>query len=364
MDRIHISGSTEYDVIIERDAIGRIGEILDEEFGAAESYETQGERVLIVTDENVADLYLAYAEKSLRTLGYETMSLVLEPGDKSKSLENYELILTELAYNEFRSSDAIIALGGGMIGDLAGFASATYKRGMRCIQMPTTLLAAVDSSVGGKTAINLPTAKNQVGVIHNPSLVICDPKLMVTLPERELRDGYAEIIKYGILNGYEILNALRTATENEDYTEVIRRSVEIKRDYVEMDEDDRSFRQFLNLGHLIGHAIEACENYEISHGAAVARGLVTEARCCALSGFCEMSSYMEIRSLLEEFGFGENDEEENLREYSAAELMPFIMRDKRIRGGSIQIIVPQGIGNCIMRPMSSDRLETFVRMGM
>lgn len=348
MYKIRVSGSSEYDVVIEPGCLAESGEILRDEVG--------GEKALIVSDANVAALYLDVLTGSLREAGYETSELVLPAGEETKDIDNYIFLLNILAEREFRGSDLIIALGGGVVGDLVGFAAATFKRGMHCIQVPTSLIAAVDSSVGGKNAINLPTAKNQVGTIRNPKMVICDPECMNTLSEEALHEGYAEIIKYGILNGYEIIDELRTAIDTHDYSETIRQAVTIKRDIVEMDEKDESFRQYLNLGHLIGHAIEANSEYGISHGQAVARGLVLEARFCALAGYIEMSTYLEIRSLLEEFGF------ELSETYNAAELIPYILRDKRIHNGEIRLLIPEHIGECSMRTVSTTRLEDLVRL--
>lgn len=350
MDRITINGSTSYDVIIEHGILDRVGELLRDEIG--------GERALIVTDSNVAALYLNTVADSLRDAGYDIFSLTLAPGEQSKSIDNYVFLLNVLAEREFSGTDLIVALGGGMIGDITGFVGSTFKRGMKCVQIPTSLLAAVDASVGGKTAINTPSAKNQVGTIHNPSMVVCDPDLMSTLSDAALHEGYAEILKYGILTGSDIIDSLRAAVANGDYSDVIRRSIVIKRDIVEMDEEDLSFRQYLNLGHLVGHAIEASNDYAISHGQAVAEGLAIEARCAAMSGFIEMSSYLTITALLEEFNYDIS------KTYSFADLQPFLLRDKRLRNGCIQIIVPIRIGECIMRELDSVDLASYIRAGL
>ena len=350
MDRITVNGSTSYDVIIESGILDRVGELLRDEIG--------GERALIVADSNVAALYLNTVADSLKEAGYEISSLALAPGEQTKSIDNYVFLLNVLAEREFSGTDLIVALGGGMIGDLVGFVGSTYKRGMKCVQLPTSLLAAVDASVGGKTAINTPSGKNQVGTIHNPSIVICDPAVMSTLSDSALHEGYAEIIKYGILSGNDVINALRSAVTSGDYSDVIKRSVIIKRDIVEMDEEDLSFRQYLNLGHLVGHAIEAFNDYSISHGQSVAEGLAIEARCAAMNGFTEMSTYLGITALLEEFNFDIS------RMYSLDDLQPYLLRDKRLRDGSIQIIVPVKIGECSMRELSSCKLADYIKAGL
>ena len=350
MRRITIRGTTEYDVLIEYGLLAEAGTLIRETLG--------GEKALIVSDTKVADIYLDIVKSSLAASGYEVSCALVKPGDGSKTIENYSKLINNLAENSYGSADILVALGGGMIGDLAGFTAATYKRGMQLVQLPTSLLAAVDSSVGGKNALNTNKAKNQIGTIRNPSLVICDPSVLETLDERAMKDGYAEVIKYGVLNGPEITDALRAARESGDYTEVISRAVEIKRDIVEMDEGDVYFRQYLNLGHLVGHAIEASRNYAIGHGAAVARGLAIETRCCALAGYTEISTYIEITALLEEFGFDNSDT------YRLEDLMPFMVNDKRIRDGSIQIIVPKHMGECDMHRLDADKLESFIKLGL
>lgn len=350
MEKITVNGSTSYDVLIERGILDRVGQLVRDEFA--------GNKALIVTDSNVAALYLDTVADSFKAAEYETFNFALEPGDASKSMDSYNKVLSVLAENEFCGTDIVVALGGGMVGDLAGFASATFKRGMHCVMIPTSLLAAVDASVGGKTAINLPSGKNQVGVIRNPSIVICDPNTMATLSDEALHEGYAEVIKYGILTGERIIRSLRAATKTGDYSEVIRLSVAIKKSVVEKDEDDHKMRQFLNLGHLVGHAIEAFRGYEISHGQAVAQGLDIESHCAALGGFIDVSTDMEIAALLEEFGFDTSDQ------YSLADLQPYLLRDKRIRDGKINIIIPKAIGNCLMVEADVNKLLSYIEAGL
>ena len=350
MDRININGSTSYDVIIEHNILDKCGDLLREELAGSKS--------LIVTDSNVAVLYLGKVSDSLRQAGYETSSIVLSAGEETKNVDNYTFLLNVLSEREFSSTDLIIALGGGVIGDLVGFVAATFKRGTKFVQIPTTLLAAVDSSIGGKTAINLINGKNQVGIIRNPSIVICDPSVIATLSDSALHEAYAEIIKYGVLSGSEIINSLRRSISDGDYSDVIFRSVSIKKDIVEMDESDQDLRQYLNLGHLIGHAIEASSDYTIPHGYAIAEGLFYESKCCALAGYCKMNSHLAISDILREFGF------DNFKRYSYDDLAPFLVQDKRIRDNSISIIVPESIGSCRMQSIDFSNLEAFIRLGL
>lgn len=348
MKKITIKGSSSYDFLIEPNIITNLGSILQDEIGGA--------KLLIVTDTNVAKLYLDLALNALKDSNFEVHTHILSPGEDAKNLDNYIYILNVLSEHDFSRSDVIIALGGGTVGDLAGFIASTYKRGMKFVQIPTTLLASVDSSIGGKSAVNLPLGKNQVGTIYNPKLVICDPTLLHSLSANALRDGHAEIIKYGILNGLEIVELLRKAVINKDYSSVISKAISIKRDYIEKDEGDCNLRQFLNLGHLVGHALEAASNYSISHGSAVAYGLIIESKCCALADLCEMSNYFEISSLVQEFGLS------NEYNYSASDLLPYILHDKRIHDRKIDIITPVGIGNCVLREFPVNELSDFIRL--
>jgi 3-dehydroquinate synthase len=350
MNRINIFGTTSYDVVIDKGITDRLGTVLRDEIG--------GIRAMIVSDSTVASLYLGSVLSSLRDAGYETSSITLSGGEAIKSLENFELIVNALAEKEFSRADLLIALGGGTVGDLAGFVASTFKRGMKLVQVPTTLLAMVDSSIGGKTAINLPSAKNQVGSFYNPSMVVCDPDLLASLPHENLLDGYAEIIKYGILNGMEIIDALRSARDTGDYSKVIALSVNAKKELVEADEKDSMFRQFLNLGHLVGHAIESALDYTISHGHAVAIGLSLEAKACALSGLTSFNCYNSINDILEEFGFDITES------YSFELLLPYIHKDKRIADDNIKLIVPVSIGECVMRNMSIPELDSILKLAL
>ena len=346
MDRITINGSTSYDVIIEQNILSDVGSILCDELS--------GNKAIVISDSNVAALYLGIVSDSLREAGYEVSSLTLTPGEETKNIDNYVMILNLLADHRFAKSDLIIALGGGSIGDLAGFVAATYKRGTKFVQIPTTLLAAVDSSIGGKSAVNLPAGKNQVGTIKNPSIVICDPEVIHTLSHDALLDGYAEIIKYGILDGIDIIELLRDATSTDDYSKVIAKAIYVKRSYVEKDENDADSRQFLNLGHLIGHAIEAASDYSISHGKAVATGLALESKCCALFDLCDMNVHLEIVKIIQDFGF------DTSINYAADDLLPYLLHDKRIREDKIRIVVPISFGNCEFHELQASDLSKYI----
>ena len=265
MTTVHVSASREYDVLIGRGLLERLGETV--------RACTKAQTAVVVAGDIVFPLYGSRAIASLEAAGLRTLSYVIPHGEQHKTLETYGKLLKFLSENRLTRTDVLIALGGGVTGDLTGFAAATYQRGMSYVQVPTTLLAAVDSSVGGKTAVDLPTGKNQVGAFWQPAAVLCDPKLMETLPEAEFRCGTAEVVKYGMLGNAAFFESLEQYGVRDRLEDVIRTCVEMKRDIVHEDEFDRGQRQVLNLGHSFGHAVEACSRFTILHGQAVAIGM-------------------------------------------------------------------------------------------
>ena len=265
MIRIPVSASRDYMVLIERGLLDHAGE----EIRAV----TKAEAAVLVAGKNVFPLYGERVMRSLEAAGLRVIPYVIEAGEGAKSLENYGKLLRFLLENRLSRSDVLVALGGGVTGDLTGFAAATYQRGIDFVQIPTTLLAMVDSSVGGKTAVNLETGKNQVGAFYQPAVVLCDPDVLKTLPEEEYRCGSAEVLKYGVLGNAAFFEELCRRPIREQEEHVIETCVCMKRDIVHEDEYDRGQRQLLNLGHSFGHAVEACSDFSILHGQAVAIGM-------------------------------------------------------------------------------------------
>ena len=348
MDKIAVNASRPYTVVIEDGLLGSVGSLIRDELG--------GSRAMVVTDDTVSFLYLDKVMSSLRESGYEAFSFVLASGEASKNTDNYIRLMTALCDCGLERSDVVIALGGGVVGDIAGFAASTWMRGTRYVNVPTTLLAAVDSSIGGKTAVDLPVGKNLIGSFWNPSLVIIDPMTLRTLSPETFLDGYAESIKYGILTDPHMMTVLRTADESRDYNELIGRAIRVKVQIVEKDESDHGMRQYLNFGHLLGHAVEACSDFKISHGSAVALGLALESKGCALSSLTDISVHHEITKILEEFHF------DLTTDFTRDDLMPFIRHDKRIRDEHIRLIVPEQIGKCGMRDISIEDMPQFVTL--
>jgi len=315
-------------------------------------------KVCIVSDSNVFPLYGQRVTDSLEQAGFAVCSFVFPAGEESKNGNNFLFLLNTLAENQLTRSDLIVALGGGVVGDLAGFAAACYLRGIRFIQIPTTLLAAVDSSVGGKTAIDLPAGKNLAGAFCQPSLVLCDTDTLNTLPEEVFRDGCAEVIKYAVLYDPALFESLQEAGLSFDREAVIARCVQWKRDVVMEDEFDTGSRMKLNLGHTLGHGVEAKSHFAISHGKAVAIGMAMVARAAAKRGMCPQECSGKIQKLLKDFGLPVR------AGYRAEELFACALSDKKRSGSTVSLIIPREIGCCEIVPTPVSQLTSFIEAGL
>ncbi|MBQ2812197.1 MAG: 3-dehydroquinate synthase, partial [Clostridia bacterium] len=256
-------------------------------------------KALIVSDDNVAALYIEKASAALEKSGFEVFSFVIPHGESSKSAENLLAILEFAAENAFSRTDTFFALGGGVVGDLCGFAAAVYMRGTNFVQLPTTLLAAVDSSVGGKTAIDLEAGKNLAGAFYQPKLVLCDTDTFDTLPDEEFSNGMAEVIKYGMFCDGGFLDILTES--NTDIEEIVARCVAIKARVVEADEFDKGERMFLNFGHTVAHAVENLSGYTTPHGSAVAIGMAVITKAAIALGKCESKTFDILVELLKKY---------------------------------------------------------------
>ena len=312
----------------------------------------KAKKVAIVSETNVYPLYGALAEMSLKNAGFEVVSFVFPAGEESKSAATYLQLLNFLAENKLTRTDLIVALGGGVVGDLAGFAAATYLRGIRFIQVPTTLLAAVDSSVGGKTAIDLPAGKNLVGAFWQPSLVLCDTDTLASLPRDIFLDGCAEVIKYGILYDEPFFSYLERTGPDFDREAVIARCVEMKRDVVMEDEFDTGARMKLNLGHTIGHGVEASSNFTLSHGKSVAIGMAIISRASK----CPDND--RIIAVLKKFGLP------TATDTDAGTLFRYALSDKKRSGGTVNLIMPRKIGDCAIIPTPVEEILPFIEEGL
>ena len=293
MKTVTVSASRNYDIHIAGGLLAQTGKCI--------SKLKTNCTVAVISDSNVWPIYGNILRESLHKAGFHVVSYVIPAGEESKNGENFLRLLSFLAQNQITRADMLLALGGGVVGDIAGFTAAAYLRGIHYIQVPTTLLAMVDSSVGGKTAIDLPEGKNLAGAFYQPSMVLCDIDILTTLPEKEFICGCAEVIKYGILFDNSLFNHLNECGTAFDREYVISRCVELKRDVVITDEFDTGERQLLNLGHTIGHSIEKNSNFAVSHGLAIAIGTAIITKASAAYGYCEEATLTSICRILRKF---------------------------------------------------------------
>ena len=346
---VRVNASKNYDVLVGAGLLSQSGERIAAVCG--------GEVAFLVTDDVVNKYYGDAAEQSLRSAGYTTARFIFPHGEQSKNIETYISLLHALAEADITRSDVIVALGGGVTGDMAGFAAATYLRGIPFAQLPTSLLAMVDSSVGGKTAIDLPTGKNQIGAFYQPNIVLCDIEVLKTLPDEIFLDGCAEVIKHGIILSADLFELLKQPMQNQ-LEDVIARNVVIKRDIVVADERETGIRKILNFGHTIGHGIEKLSGYTVSHGKAVAIGMAVVSRGSFRSGLCDEYCYLEILNMIKRFHL---PYETSLPPEQLTQAAFF---DKKRSGQNISLILPERIGKCVIRSFSLDELAAFIRLGI
>lgn len=347
MHRITVNTQTPYEIRIGRGILPRTGAFCRELHGP------QPCRCAVITDDTVAALHLPALLASLKAAGIPAETFRFPPGENSKTLATYGEIVEFLARNRFTRSDWIIALGGGIPGDVAGFAAATYLRGIRLIQIPTTLLAALDSSVGGKTAVNLEAGKNLCGAFHQPSCVLCDPDTLTTLPDGIFTAGAAECVKYGVIADAELFAALETGALRNELESVIARCVAIKAEIVAADEFDTGRRLLLNFGHTLGHAIEKRSNFTIPHGNAVAIGMMLAAKAAAAHRFAPAELPERLGALLTRLRLPTESP------VPIRELMPAAAADKKRFGDTIKFVLPKRIGECFLLPIKVTELAEF-----
>ncbi|EPI2801438.1 3-dehydroquinate synthase [Citrobacter koseri] len=311
-----------------------------------------GDQVMLVTNETLAPLYLDKIRSVLEQAGVNVDSVILPDGEKYKSLTVLDTVFTALLQKPHGRDTTLVALGGGVIGDLTGFAAASYQRGVRFIQVPTTLLSQVDSSVGGKTAVNHPLGKNMIGAFYQPASVVVDLDCLKTLPARELASGLAEVIKYGIILDGEFFTWLEDnldallRLEGSAMAYCIRRCCELKAEVVAADERETGLRALLNLGHTFGHAIEAEMGYgNWLHGEAVAAGMVMAARTSERLGQFSAADTQRIITLLQRAGLPVHGP----REMSAQAYLPHMLRDKKVLAGEMRLVLPLAIGKSEVR---------------
>ena len=350
MKTIQIHTSTPYHVFIGENILSQVGFHIKQLCKA--------DKVAIISDTNVWPLYGEVVCESLRVEKFDTIHYIIPAGENSKTLENYADIVAFLAENHMTRSDVIIALGGGVVGDITGFVAATYLRGVAYIQVPTSLLAMVDSSVGGKTSVDLPNGKNLVGTFYQPLFVLCDIQVLQTLPDDCFRDGCAEIIKYGLLFDPDLFQHLLNNGINFDRQMIVARCIEWKANVVSADEFDLSIRQKLNLGHTIGHAIEVLSHFVITHGQAVATGMAIIIRSAYKHGYCTVATLNKVLAVLKLFALPITTS------YTAAELYSVASLDKKRNGNRVNVVIPCEIGQCIVHSIPIEQLESFIEAGL
>ena len=349
MKTVHIGTGAPYDALIGAGLLKGAGERLRALHAPC--------RVGIVTDSNVAPLYVKPLSEALLQAGFEPVSIVIPAGEAHKTLQTYGEIQSFMVEKGLTRADLFCALGGGVVGDLTGFAAATYQRGVPFVQLPTTLLCAVDASVGGKTAVDLPEGKNLVGAFHQPLCVLCDTDTFQSLDEARWADGAAEALKHGLIADRALFERMKGGAWRADIEAVVARNIEIKRAFVEGDERDQGKRKLLNFGHTLGHAAELQSGFALSHGQAVAIGIVLEARAAHRMGF-GADVAKEI------IGAAQNNGLPVACPCGAEALMKAVLRDKKREGDAIEVGYLKEIGQGALKKLSIENLLRFTALAM
>ena len=341
-----------YTIMIEKGLLVTIGKHL------RSNYSTQ--KIVIVTDENVDALYGTILVNSLTNHGFLVTKVVIPPGEKSKSMEMLDYLYRQFVDCKVSRSDLIIAFGGGVVGDVVGFAAATFLRGVPYIQIPTTLLAQVDSSIGGKVAVNLPTGKNLVGAFYHPDAVFIDPQLLETLPLRVLRDGIAEVIKYSVISETTLFADLSRYQNEQEFLAnvegIIATCCQIKQQFVEADEKDTGARMILNFGHTIGHGVENYFNYETyTHGEAVAIGMAHITAGSEALGTTKSGTADKLRKLIQKYGLPTT-----ATTYDHQALLAAITLDKKSAHDGLHIILLASIGKPIIKKINQNEMFLYL----
>jgi len=341
MKEISVKVEKEYKVLVGSGLLGKAGKLIA-------GVDNKIQKLMLVSDSNVAPLYMAELRGTLEASGFEVFEFVFEAGEQSKTLETVGKILGELAGAAFTRTDAVLALGGGVATDIAGFAASIFLRGIKVFQIPTSLLAQVDASVGGKTGVDLPQGKNLVGAFWQPSLVIADIELLSSLSDVLFTEGMAEVIKYAFIWDKDFYKMLlnRVTKESPELEEVVARCIQIKAEVVSQDEHDNGLRQLLNFGHTIGHVIEARSNFSVAHGFAVAKGMERISRGSPV--------HEELVQMLKLYQLPFDDP------ISPDQIMAGIMNDKKKRGSNITAVLVKEIGKGELKPMPLEEFRKYL----
>lgn len=337
MTKIRVDTGVPYDVVIGDGAVKGLADFVAREFPGASS-------VALVSDSDVDALHGDAVARMLESSGRRVERIIFPAGEKSKTLETYGELMRALAGFRFSRRDLAVALGGGVTGDICGFAAATYMRGIDFIQLPTSLLAMVDSSVGGKTAVDIPEGKNLVGAFHQPRAVFCDTAFLRTLPESWRIDGMGEVLKYAVLGDADMFAALESAPLKPVDEPVIARCVGMKRDIVNLDERESGPRKLLNLGHTFAHALEKASGYALSHGRAVATGVAMAARASSALGLLPADDAARITGLVTAMGYDTDTP------FDVDAVREAMLSDKKAAAGTVDFVLPVAVGRCVVHP--------------
>lgn len=347
MKTVKVSTGRPYDIIIERGLINECGKFV--------RMVTDAGKAVVVTDTNVEKYYAKKVVASLKENGFDVEVFVFEAGEQSKKLSTIEKMYDCFADFRMSRKDIVVALGGGVTGDMAGFAAATYMRGIEFVQIPTSLLAQVDSSVGGKTGVDIKQGKNLVGAFWQPNLVIIDPDTLKTLPQDFINDGMAEIIKYGCIMDKELFDTLENRNAMDIIDDIIFTCVSIKRDVVNADERESSMRMLLNFGHTLGHSLEKIYNFSgLSHGQAVAIGMVMITRATDKAGITEPGTAKKIEEVCRKYNLPVSDNA------SVEEIAEICAGDKKSSGDSVNLVLLREIGTSFTQKTKLADLANFI----
>ena len=348
MRTVKVNTSAPYDILIERGVINNAGQYIKNV--------TNAKKAFLITDTNVEKFYAEKVLTSLKNSGFDTDIFVYEAGEKRKTLSTISEMYSRMADFNMSRKDIVVALGGGVCGDMAGFAAATYMRGINFVQIPTSLLAQVDSSVGGKTGVDIAQGKNLVGAFLQPILVLIDPDTLSTLPEYYINDGMAEVIKYGCIKDSGLFKTLENENALDIIDDVIERCVSIKRDVVSRDEKESGERMLLNFGHTLGHSLEKIYSFDgLSHGQAVAIGMVMITAASEKADITENGSTERIINLCKKYNLPVSDTAD------IKEIVKFCANDKKAGGGSVNLVLLKKIGESFIRKTPLGELENFIR---
>lgn len=331
-----------YDIFIENGLMERLPALLKKS--------AWGTKYAVISDDTVAGLYGKKLVRDLGAAGVKAKLLTFKPGDTSKNLAVVERLLEEMSKFGFGRGDVVIALGGGVSGDIAGFAASVYMRGVPFVQVPTSLLAMADSSVGGKTGVNLKTGKNLSGTFYQPRAVYIDPFVLKTLPQEEYLNGLGEVIKYGIIYDKHFFKYVEKNSDtilkrsSEELIHIIHRSVEIKAEIVEKDEKESGLRMILNYGHTIGHALESLSGYKLLHGQAIASGMITVNKMAEGKGLLPSIDCTRINNLITGLGLINKQATKYLIPKNTNKLWQLMLGDKKSKNGIVNFVVPVEIG--------------------